>query len=293
MRRLMTLGLISIGAACTVACGDDAPSFPGNGGSAGTNGNAGNAGNGGMPNGGNGGNAGTPNGGTGGNAGSPNGGTGGGTSGAGGDGGSAGDDGDGPDAGDGGGGPPCNGCVELRVPVTGPNQDTLFQFFLAAPLDMSSAVITYRVRALTLGNQLAATPFAQDADFGGFASAGFINLDVGNGFTSTDVFVDIVHDLSAVPPADIIGASDAGADGGGGAPDPADFDKSQVRQFGLIVSTGGAFTGTETITVLLDSVTFEGVDALVRPDVLFTADAEGFGINGFQPQPDSEVIHHP
>ncbi len=293
MRRLVTLGLLSMAAALTTACGDD-ESGNGNGGSGG--GSSGSGGNGGGNNGGssNGGSGGGNNGGSGGanggSGGSSNGGSGGGNNGG---------SGSDPDAGDGGGGPPCTGCLELRVPVAVANDDrtTLFQFSLGdAPLDMSTAVITYRIRALTIDNQIQASPFAQDADFGGFESR-FFNLDAGNGFTSTDVFVNVEHNLANRAPVNTVfvpnaDAGDAGGDAGGTlVPVAGDFDKSRVIQFGLNVGTAGAFTAVPvTVTVLVDSITFDGID---RPDVTFDDSAEGFAASGFQPQPGTELLHHP
>lgn len=287
MRRLMTFGLISMAALMT-ACGDD-ESSGGNGGSGTNNGGAAGNSNGGSSGAGNGGSAGATNGGS---AGATNGGS----AGSGGSGGSGSD----PDAGDGGEPPPCTSCVELRVPVTAVDQTTLFQFTLPfnQPVDMTNAVITYRMRALTIDNQLAGSPFAQDDTGYNFVQR-FINLDTGNGFTGPDVWVNITHDLSALAPADIIvvdipDGGDAG-DGGGGTPtaDPADFDKARVIQFGLNVGSAGAFTGVTdagpfVVTVLLDSVTFDGID---RADVTFDDSAEGFAANGGQPG--SQVIHHP
>src|SRR5262245_37157807 len=143
MRRLMTLGLISTAALMT-ACGDDESSGNngGNGGSGTSQGGSSGANNGGSSGATNGGSSGATDGGS-------SGATNGGSSGSGGS-------GSDPDAGDGGDAPPCTGCVELRVPVTGINQTTIFQFALGAPVDLSGAVVTYRMRALTIDNQLAA-----------------------------------------------------------------------------------------------------------------------------------------
>lgn len=290
MRRLMTFGLISVAALAT-ACSDD-ESSGGNGGSGTNNGGSAGNGNGGSSGANNGGSAGATNGGS---SGATNGGSGNnGGSGGGSNGGSGSD----PDAGDGGGEPPCTSCVELRVPVTIANegQTTLFQFTLpdGAPLDMSSAIVTYRMRALTLDNQLSGSPFAQD-DTGYNFEQRFTNLDSGQGFTSTDVWVDIAHNFANLPAAPIIFTDipDGGdaSDGGGGTPvaDPAVFDKARVIQFGVNVGSAGGFTAVpETVIVLLDSVTFDGID---RPDVTFDESAEGFAANGGQPG--SQIIHHP
>lgn len=288
----MTLGLLSA-AVAFVACGDDDPVIPGGGGSGGSGGSSG-----GSAGSGTGGNAGSATAGNGGDGmgGSSGGGSGGsagvgGSAGDGGDGGDGGSDG-GPDAGgDGGDEAPCSGCVELRVPIDGINQTQFFNFQLpAGGVDATDGVITYRMRALTVGNQLAASPFAQDNDFGGFEQR-FVNLDTGNGFTSPDVWVNIEHDLSAVPPVDVTPIPDAGPDAGG-TPVPGDFDKSLLRQFGLNVGSAGAYAdGATIVRVLVDSVTFSNIDL---PDVDFTDGAEGFVINpDGSTREGSEIIYHP
>lgn len=288
MRRLVALGAFSLAGALIGACGDDAdPSF-GTGGSGGRAGSAGAAGNNGGgaagAAGAGGGSSGTGGGSSGTGGGSS--GTGGGSSGTGGTGGSGSD----PDAGDGGGGPPCEGCVELRVPVTGSGtaQSTLFQFNLdAAGEDFSAATITFRVRALQLNNEMFVQAFAQDANFS-FDSV-FRSLNAGGGFANTDDFVNLVYDLAAAPAVDVLFPDAGGLDGG--SPDPGDFDKSTVRQFGLIVGAGAGYLGVATtVTVLVDSVTFDGI---ARTDVTFTADAEGFVVNTNADVEGSEVIHHP
>ncbi len=186
------------------------------------------------------------------------------------------------------GGAPCSGCVELVVPVDGGVQNTMFNFALPSAVDMSAAVITYRVRALTLGAELHANPFAQDEDYGGFPNSPE-PLSADNGFVDEETWVDLSFDLAAIPAAPLLGGSDAG----GRQPDPAAFDRSAVKQFGLHVGTGGAFAGDLSVRVLVDSVTFSGVDDSVLPDITFSSDAEGLTINSYGPRPGSAVIHHP
>jgi hypothetical protein len=283
------LGFFTLAAAAAAAmagCSDpeNTPNGTGGnavGGSAGTS-NAGSGGSG-MSGGGMGGNA--P--GTGGSSG------GGGSPGTGG----TGQAGTGNDAGvDGGGGPPCTGCVELRVPVTAINQTTLFQFAPATPADFSTGTVTFKVRGLTLNDQLGASPFAQNSfPPNNFPFVGqFEPLSAANGFVDEDTWVDLAFDIGAQPPPDIIPPNaDAGADAGPGTPDLADFDKSRVSNFGLSVGSAGAFTGALTVTVLVDSVTFTGVDTNALPNVTFDATAEGFVVNTFADVEGSVVIHHP
>ena len=291
MRRLMTLGLVSMTAAFALACGDDETS-PGTGGTSNAGGSSGNGG------GGNGGSGAATNGGAGGTA---NGGGGnGGTAITGNGGNDTGGSGNDPDAGDGGAEPPCTSCVELRVPVTDNGQDTGFQINLGAtPIDLSNAVVTYRMRTLTPNDQLAASPFAQDQDNYSY-EARFFQLSAGNGFTSTDAWVDVEHRIVDLAPANIIFTDipDGGdaSDGGGGTPiaDPAVFDKSKVIQFGVNVASAGALgANPTTVVVLIDSITFTGVDAVARPNITFDTALDGLVISDFQPQPNSELIHHP
>jgi hypothetical protein len=198
------------------------------------------------------------------------------------------------------GGPPCSGCIELRVPLSGVNQSALFQFTIGEPsIDMSDAIITYRVRALVLGDQLFVSPFAQDADYQGFESQ-LTTLTAENGFVDTDTWVDLEHDLGALPAlspfdagtdAGVPDASvgDASADAAPGA--SAAFDKSAVSQFGLQLGSAGAFEGQGVLRVLLDSVTIAGVDL---NDVDFDTDAAGFALNlDANPAPGSQVVYHP
>jgi hypothetical protein len=190
---------------------------------------------------------------------------------------------------------PCTGCVELRVPVTGgANQTTLFQFFIASgPVDFSNATITFRMRALTIGDQLVGVVFAQDGDFGGFGQQfGFLNAAAG--FVDTETWVNRTFDLSALaPPATLPVDADAGADAGPAVVDPAAFNQGQVRQYGVQIGAFAGQVGAETVTVLVDSVTFTGLDANAFPTVTFDTGVDGLAINGSGPVAGSEIIHHP
>lgn len=294
MRRLVTLGLISAAAACTIACGDDdtTPNNPsggsagsGNGGRSGDGGSAGTSG--GSPNTGGGGN------GTGGSAGDGSSGDGGsaGSAGSAGASGSAGD----PDAGDGGGDPPCTGCLELQVPVAGINQSTAFQFGITPPADFTNGVVTWRIRAPVLNDQTFVQPFSTDGSSFSFDGE-FRSVNATNGFVSADQFFDFVYNLALKPAVDREVVPDAGADAGPGAPIAGDFDKSLIIAVGLQVGSAGGFVGESTITLLIDSVTFTGVGGDAVADVDFADGASGFAINTFTnppPRPGSAVIHHP
>jgi hypothetical protein len=159
----------------------------------------------------------------------------------------------------------------------------MFNFVLPSPVDMSDVVITYRVRALTLGGELHANPFAQDDDYGGFVAIP-TPFTAANGFMNEDTWVNIAFNLSEMPDVPLMN---------GTQPDPAEFDKSAVKQLGLHVGTGGAFTGAMSVRVLVDSVTFTGVDDSVLPDITFSGGAEGLVVNDYGPRPNSQVIYHP
>jgi hypothetical protein len=301
MRRLVALGALSLVASSLgVACGDD-DGDGGGGGRAGTGGSAGASGSAGS-----GGSAGT--GGSAGAGGSAGSGGAGGTAGTGGAGGSGtggtgGNSNGDPDAGDGGpgqltdagdgGAPPCTGCIELRMPVTGANENTLFTVILPAAVDMSDTLITFRVKLSPINDQVAVLPGANDDgnDDGTFTFVNtFVQANEANGFDSDtpDEFVDVEFDVGALaPPGEI-------AVDGGTIPDPADFNNSEVLILHMELSALGAFVGPATITLLIDSITFTNVDPILRPSFEFTTSAEGWAVNtGSDPNPGSDLIHHP
>lgn len=279
MRHITTFGLVTLAfGAAAVGCGDDDNSrLLGNGGSGGT---AGSANAGGM----------------------------GGAAGAGGAAGRAGTGGM-------GGGvnvfpASCAQCVELYVPISADmtvSRQAQFLFRPAAVVDMSNTTITYRVKVVTPTTEIPAdvmyvAPFAQNGAALNYSGdyAEQVPLNVANGFTNAETWVDVVHDIAGAgvtPPGDA-GAGDAGdavVDAGaegdsGAAPAPGGLDKTQVFQYGLYVGATAAFTGTGTVRVAVDSVTFSD-DAFT--DVTFTASAEGFLLDGYLVPPGSTLTHRP
>lgn len=273
MRRI-TFGVLSLvgAAAALVACGDDdGGTTPGNGGSggrAGSGGNGNNAGNGGAAGNGTGGNAGNANGGNGGNGGA----------------------GPGPDLAPRG---TCTGCVEIIVPVTGPNDGSplvpvnvndqaSYIFTVAAPgADFSNGVATFRIQALETNANLNVSPFAQNGapSYPGVYPAGLT-------FSATDLplgqWVDLELNLAQYAP--VAGAGDAGpppADAGdAGALLPNNgFDKSAVAQYGITVGASAALVGSAVVRLLVDSVTITGSDQTSKT---FDAGLEGFALNAYQ-----------
>jgi hypothetical protein len=287
MRSILALGVVSLAvAAGMVACGDDS----GDDGPVGGRGGASGSGGGGT-------------GGTGGGTGGTGGGTGGTSAGTGGTGGT------------GGAGPntdalaTCTGCVELITPLTGPNDNSGttnladqvgYQFAAATGtvIDMSDAVLTWRIAAVAPNANTSVTLYAQNGMPQGFAGAyQFFALDP-TAFPA-NTFRDVSIDISAVaavagdagaPPAQ----PDAGGDGGApvlptivGA-----FDKSQIIQFGITLGVSGTFTGSTVLRVAVDQVTVEGVTG--QANRTFTAGAESLAINQYQVPPGTrEPVHHP
>jgi hypothetical protein len=287
MRSILALGVVSLAvAAGMVACGDDS----GDDGPVGGRGGASGSGGGGT-------------GGTGGGTGGTGGGTGGTSAGTGGTGGR------------GGAGPntdalaTCTGCVELITPLTGPNDNSGttnladqvgYQFAAATGtvIDMSDAVLTWRIAAVAPNANTSVTLYAQNGMPQGFAGAyQFFALDP-TAFPA-NTFRDVSIDISAVaavagdagaPPAQ----PDAGGDGGApvlptivGA-----FVKSQIIQFGITLGVSGTFTGSTVLRVAVDQVTVEGVTG--QANRTFTAGAESLAINQYQVPPGTrEPVHHP
>lgn len=297
MRSLIALGVVSLfGIAATAACGDDDSGGSNNvggtgGSSAGTGGTGGTGG----------GAAGTA-------------GTGGGTGGtsAGGTGGTGTTPPPGPLA-------TCEGCVELIVPATGPNDNggttnladqAGFQFTFATPVDFSDGIVTWRVAAVEPNANYFVTLYAQNGQALGFAGAyQFFALDP-VAFPANQ-FRDIVIDLAAVaaapgdagapdastpPVVDVdAGAADAGDGGVVGPVLPnviGTFDKSQIVQLGATIGVGAAFTGSAVVRVAVDQVSFQNVPG--QETRTFTAGVEGLAINNYQVPPQTPApYHHP
>jgi hypothetical protein len=203
----------------------------------------------------------------------------------------------------------CTQCVELNVPISADpmvSRQAQFLFRPAAAVDMSNTTITWKVKVVTPTTEIPAdlmyvAPFAQNGAALNYAGAyaDQVPLTAANGFTSAETWVDVVHDIAGfgvAPPAgadagDAGGAVDAGAEGdSGAAPAPAGFDKTQVFQYGLYVGATAAFTGTGTVRVALDSVTFSDP---AFTDVTFTGGAEGFQLDGYLMPPNSTLVPRP
>ncbi|HTV17080.1 MAG TPA: hypothetical protein VMG12_00375 [Polyangiaceae bacterium] len=196
-------------------------------------------------------------------------------------------DGSGPD---GGSAPPCRDCVELRVPVDDSDQTATFQFQVG-PYDMRDASIYFRMRTLTVGAQLLASPFARDADLEGFAIA---ELALREDLYPEDTWVTISLSPGSFyypPPA---AAADAGADGGPSEPDSSYFDASNVTRFGLKVGSSANYAGpAKTVVVLVDTVSFERIPGNPLGEKNFDEDVEGFSVDVAESVTGAEIIHHP
>ena len=162
-----------------------------------------------------------------------------------------------PDAGDAGAsdasddpGPPCTGCLELRASVAANDESAFFQILYDTAADMSAATVTFRLRVLSPEDQVRVAPFATDGSGSSFGAGEQIELGAADGF------VDLALDVAAI-------ISDVA------------FDPSDVRRVGIYVGyTGGiGAEASQDLVLLLDSVTFTGVDT---PNLAFTTDSEGF-----------------
>jgi hypothetical protein len=189
--------------------------------------------------------------------------------------------------------PPCSDCVELRVPLDDSDQ-TAFFHFEGGPFDMSAAEIQFRMRPLTHGTQLIASPFARDADLSGLASRDTLLLE--ESFPEA-TWVTVQFDVGGFLPADLVPLSDAGPDAGDAGPlvpDPSDFDKSRVTRFGLQIGSTPNFAGrATTVVVLLDTVSFQDVAGNPLAEKTFDDSVEGLTLDLASSVPGAELIHHP
>jgi hypothetical protein len=294
MRNFVVLGMVSLAFAGMAACGDDD-----------TGDGAGPGGSGGSPTAGSGGSGGS-----------------GGTSGTGGNAGSAGRAGGG---GTGGTGTPppdvtplatCTGCVELIAPVVGPRSannvadEASYIFGLGAPVDLSDAVITWRIAAVQPNAGYTVVLFAQNGQALNFAGA-YSEITLDPVAFPANQFREVALDLTAV----------AAAPGDGGVPDAGEpdagdvvadvdagdagqqpvipvptvidaFDKSQIIQLGVFVGVNESFAGSATVRVAVDSVSVSGASG--QPERTFTAGVDGLAINQYNVPPFTPApVHHP
>ncbi|HKO94933.1 MAG TPA: hypothetical protein VJU61_27455 [Polyangiaceae bacterium] len=202
--------------------------------------------------------------------------------------------------------PPCTGCIEMVVPVsplaTAAMQQAMFNFVFNAPgVDMSNGTITFRARSLTVGADLFVTAFAQNGapDYPGVYRPQML-LTEANGFSETneDAWVNIVLDLAntvplggtvAPPPVATTDAGGGDAEApptGGGTLDNGGMDKSAVIQLGLQVGALATLAAPDTIDLLIDSVTFGGVDDPQAADREFDDNtAQGFTLTNYMIPP--------
>ncbi len=205
---------------------------------------------------------------------------------------------------------PCTGCVELSVPYDAANEGSIFHFVFAAPVDLSTATMTWRVQV----------PTANGDQFLQLISQNGMELNYSGVYTSyanltaaafpAGQWVDVSLDFNRIPllPGDA-GAPDAaapvadagGADasvgdaGAGEALEPLDnpgnFDKTVAATVGIQLGAAASATAPGTVEVLVDSVTFTGVDGV--PDKTFTTSAEDLVYNGGGSTAMGTVTHHP
>jgi hypothetical protein len=171
------------------------------------------------------------------------------------------------------------------------DQTAVFQFE-GGPFDMSYGEFRFRMRPLELGTQFIVSPFARDADLSGFVSNDTLLLD---STFPEDTWVEVVFSLVGVnPPAGILPADAGSTNPDAGTPDPAGFDKSRVARFGLQIGSTHYYAGPPTtVTVLIDTVSFDGIVGDPLAEKTFDANTEGLTIDLAASIPGAAIIHHP
>jgi hypothetical protein len=176
--------------------------------------------------------------------------------------------------------PGCTGCLEMDVVLDPAYRDptdsmprliAMYNFQFATDVDMSNATVTWSLATLTPNADVYVTPFAQNGAMPNNYAGVYrpqTPLSAANGFTaSSSAFVDVVLDLAntaplgaaPAPAAGDAGAGDAAA--GSGLLDNGGMDKSAIFQLGLQVGALSTLAAPTTVRLLLDKVTFTGVDA--------------------------------
>ena len=199
----------------------------------------------------------------------------------------------------------CTGCVELIVPVNGGNSDANmadqvgYQIAFTPPpgIDMSNAVITWRVQAVENNDNFFLNLYAQ-MGAPGYAGQYEPYTALTAAAMPAGEFRNIVLDLSTIAPLGGAPAGDAGTpadagDAGGGAlraPQNAAFNKAQIESIGIQVGTSAAFTGAGVVRVAVDSITIAGVPG--QAERTFTTGAEGLAINAYQIPPGTLPPQH-
>lgn len=196
----------------------------------------------------------------------------------------------------------CTGCVEITLPVTAADQaltpplnSAFYQFTFPAPgVDLSNATVTWRVQVLTPSATFYLQTASQNGASNNYAGS-YVNYTT---LTETSFpagqWVDVVQNLAALGGgAGDAGVGDAGeepsdagaGDAGDAAPPPATgvFDKSRVESVSLQVGVVAPNAGT--VTIVIDSVTFTGVDATAVPNKTFDTGVDGLSLNNFQIPP--------
>jgi hypothetical protein len=168
----------------------------------------------------------------------------------------------------GGAGPElCGGCLDLFVPLAKADDATFFWVDLGAPVDLSTSLVTFTLRATSLGSagsfQFTATTGDYKAKFMGWRN-----------FATDGNFIDVDVDFTAT-----------------GGYTQEGYVATSIRFIGIAVegqSTGGSTWGDTTI--LVDSVTF---DAGVHADMNFDSGTDGWAINTYKVVAGSTVTQVP
>jgi len=168
--------------------------------------------------------------------------------------------------------------VELVVPVTGPDQAASFRFLFDQPTDFSQASLTWRVQVLEPDTN---TNFYLTTDVQIITGPGiFENYTVLSPYNfSPGEWLDLSVDVSAHPPRMVEPGAAVG------------FDYRAVQLVVLTLGTTPTFASTDTIRVLVDSLTVSGVPSFTSRD--FSTGTQGLGLAAGAPPGTSEPIFHP
>lgn len=175
----------------------------------------------------------------------------------------------------------CTGCAVLEVPFSAANQTAGYQLSLPEPgLDLSTAVITFRVFVYTPNANITVQPTVQNAGgvFPGYYGAPQTAITAANFPAGMATAVSI--DMATVAGPSFLGG-DAGADAGDAGPtaDPAVFDKTSADLLNFQFASNATFTGTFDAVIALDAIEVTNVPGYTG--VTFNAGVDGLRLNTY------------
>ena len=145
----------------------------------------------------------------------------------------------------------CPGCARFEVPMTAGDQFAMFELSLPAPVDMTDATITWRLRAPGfMGTSGGASPYVRDIEQRD-------QCFIWTSLAEIETWTDVSCEFSQRYPG---GADDRAFDNG--------FDRTAVTTIGLQIHSGGknARAIYDDALVYLDAIHFSNG---VSPDITF------------------------